>query len=338
MISNIQLTQDSISLLSARGLNSTEINQFGQLMSEAQQHEQGYADYLSGVSKSDLGLIQKANSLAYQIQPENLSKEGSINLLKQPDKSNAVDLNNDGIVEVGIGRTIVFPPVNAPDYVKTAWDKATEGLSQFEAATLELQMHLAIYGFNIDGIQTKTALPPNEQWNTENTDVLFENLRGNLDFRVNLEGWTEYNLMLKDLYTEFEAGLKEGREAVQEQDLSSVYGYSDEVEDDSQNQQTINERTTSEQNSLQTAQDKTLDVIQLLLDAKLGLYRKKLEEIDEKIEAIRQDESLSAEEKQNQIDALEKQKEAILSEAQRRSVEQEKRKAMLAQADNLTEI
>ena len=81
-----------------------------------------------------------------------------------------VDLNNDGLVEVGEGKTIHFPPVNAPASVKAAWQKATAELSESEKATLALTMHHMVYGVHIDlpEVSPKAALPPEQQWNQTN--------------------------------------------------------------------------------------------------------------------------------------------------------------------------
>ncbi|MCU4677009.1 DUF1542 domain-containing protein [Catenovulum sp. 2E275] len=301
MLSSVQLSQNSITLLQRRGLDQTQINQFSHIVNQAAQHEQGYADYLAHLNSSELKLVQQANALASSINPANLSQEGTINLFKQPDKSDVVDLNNDGLVEVGIGKTIVFPPVNAPDYVKAAWQQATQGLSESESVRLTLQMHIAIYGVQMDGMQKQHHLPATEQWNEANTQALFDELYSNLDFRVNLEGWSQYNLMLKDFYSVFEEQLAKGREQ-----SSNTANYSD-----------------KKSNKSPDSTSQTHEVLQLLLDAKLGINREKLKELDEKIAAISQDENLTAEQKQNLINALEKQKEAILEQAQQRLMEQE---------------
>jgi hypothetical protein len=82
------------------------------------------------MSIEDLMLLQKANSLAEPINVSAYSKEGAVNLLSQPDKSDKVDLNNDGIVEIGAAKTIIFPLVNAPNGVTLAWGKATERIGE----------------------------------------------------------------------------------------------------------------------------------------------------------------------------------------------------------------
>lgn len=117
--------------------------------------------------------------IASTINVDSLSAEGAQNLLSQPDGSDLVDLNNDGIVEIGESRSIHFPPVNAPLHIKTAWNKATEGMDWAEKASMELALHSMVYGFNINGSGTKDALPPQEQWNKTNIDALSEYANSN---------------------------------------------------------------------------------------------------------------------------------------------------------------
>lgn len=58
------------------------------------------------------------------------SREGAFNLLLPQNLQ--VDINDDAIVERGIARTFAFPPPNAPQDVKDAWEAATAGMSDKE--------------------------------------------------------------------------------------------------------------------------------------------------------------------------------------------------------------
>ena len=161
-------------------------------------------DVLNNMSTSELKLLQTATSLAAPINVNSLSKEGAINLLAQPDRTGQVDLNNDGIVEVGAARNIVFPPINSPAHVKRAWDKATEGLSPFDKAVLELNLHTSIYGVEINGVATKKPPTPEQQWSSENLIEWFVTLRNGLERSVQDDGWTEHNKVRRDVYDKFE--------------------------------------------------------------------------------------------------------------------------------------
>lgn len=324
MIGNIQLSDRSLTLLNRRQMSQDEIQQFTDLLNEAKSQQGSAIEQLKAMSAQELALLQKANSLADPINIAALSEEGAANLISQPDNSDKVDLNNDGIVEVGEGRSIVFPPVNAPDHVKAAWQDATAGLDETDKMMLELHMHIAVYGVQIEGVAQKTALPPEQQWSQLGIDKLFSDLRGNLEFRVGLEGWTEHNVMLRDFYDRFESSLDSSTSYTQQKQTFAA-------EDDKK----PNEKR--EARSLDTSDKRLNELNQLLLDARMGIDRRKLEEIDEKMKAIESDSSLSSTQKRQMLRALEEQKEAIFAEAQRRTVENEKRKALLAANDNLTE-
>ncbi|NOQ76888.1 MAG: hypothetical protein GQ475_03665 [Methylococcaceae bacterium] len=210
MISSTSFSTESTELLQARGLSETQITDFASLLEEA--HEQrenniSAKEVLNNMSKSELQLLQTATSLAAPINVNSLSKEGAINLLAQPDKTGLVDLNNDGIVEVGAARNMVFPPVNSPAHVKDAWDKATEDLSFFDKAVLELNLHVSIYGVEINGMSTKQPLTPEQQWSSANLVEWFATLRGGLERSVQDEGWTEHNKVTRDVYDKFESFL-----------------------------------------------------------------------------------------------------------------------------------
>jgi hypothetical protein len=90
--------------------------------------------FLASLNAQDLMLLQQAAGLADRINVASLSEEGAANLLLE--QGSRVDQNNDGLVEVGAAKTIVFPPVNAPQSVKDAWDAATAGMSEQDRMSL----------------------------------------------------------------------------------------------------------------------------------------------------------------------------------------------------------
>ncbi|WP_438864008.1 hypothetical protein [Neptunicella sp.] len=212
MLSSVaELTQDSVQLLIKRGLTTDQVGDFEALLQQAQHQlqteSQSAKQILRQMSADDLAVLQKAACLAKPININSLSNEGAQNLLAQPDHSNMVDLNNDGLVEIGEGKTMIFPPVNAPASVKAAWEKATNGMSESDKMMAELNMHLAVYGAYIDGVSAKPAVPPDQQWSTSGWQELMEQVRSGLDFAVSMDGWTEHNKMLKGFYARFEQEL-----------------------------------------------------------------------------------------------------------------------------------
>jgi len=208
MIPSTSFSTESMNLLQTRGLSETQITDFASLLEEAHEQQENNLsakEVLNTMSNSELQLLQTATSLAAPINVNSLSKEGAMNLLAQPDKTGLVDLNNDGIVEVGAARNIMFPPVNAPAHVKDAWDKATEGLSFFDKAVLELNLHISVYGVEINGLPTKQPPLPEEQWSSTNLVEWFSTLRSGLERSVKEEGWTHFNEVQRDFYDKFES-------------------------------------------------------------------------------------------------------------------------------------
>lgn len=121
--------------LTAFGTNSTkaESNSFEEVLKNKESSKMSTKEFLSSLTSSELYIIQKANSLANKISVTNLSDEGAENLFLRPlGADKVVDLNNDGIEEIGEAKMCFFPPPNAPDSVKKAWEDGTKGLSSEE--------------------------------------------------------------------------------------------------------------------------------------------------------------------------------------------------------------
>lgn len=212
MLPSVNLTGDSVSLLQRRGLSGQQVDDFAALLDKANsqlEQEKSAKQVLSEMSADELKLLQQATSLAKPIQVGTLSNEGATNLLAQPDKTGMVDLNNDGIVEVGAGKMITFPPVNAPESVRQAWDKATENMSEGDKLMMQLHMHTATYGIQIEGVSGKDPLPPEQQWSPQGWKKLLEEVRGALDFSVAMDGWTRTNLLRQDFFNKFEDALSQ---------------------------------------------------------------------------------------------------------------------------------
>jgi len=212
------LTAESVTLLRLRGRSTDEINAFSGLLNDAQARmddNESAKQILASMDKQTLQQVQEAAGLVDRIQVSGLSKEAAINLLAQPDKSNMVDLDNDGLVEIGAARAIVFPPVNAPSSVKAAWEEASANMSEQDKLVMQLQMHTAVYGVHIEGIPPKEALPPDQQWGEKGVEQLFNHLRSALEFAVSLDGWTDFNQDKRDFYDAFESALTDNTQAEQ---------------------------------------------------------------------------------------------------------------------------
>jgi len=207
---NMDLSARSLDLLQRRGVSGEQIEDFTSLLSDAQQALKDGAsarEVLNAMSKDELSLLQKTSSLAEPINVSEISDEGATNLLAHPDRTGMVDLNNDGIVEVGKAQTISFPPVNAPQHVKDAWEEATVNMTEGEEMMLQLSMHIQTYGINIEGAASKPALSPEQQWSTEGWQKLMKEARSALEFSVGMDGWTRMNVVKNDFYNRFEQAL-----------------------------------------------------------------------------------------------------------------------------------
>jgi hypothetical protein len=99
--------------------------------------------FLQSLSSSELDVVRHIRGLADPINPSALSDEGASNLLLPEGYS--VDLNHDGIDEVGAAKTLHFPPRDAPAAFTDAWFQATQGESfgdySMHAMTFLLAFH-----------------------------------------------------------------------------------------------------------------------------------------------------------------------------------------------------
>lgn len=325
-----QFSSTSINILRVRELDNQDISGFADILRLANEKNGSAKDFLRTLSPDELRLVQRAKSLADPIQIDSLSTEGAENLLSQPDGSDLVDLNNDGIIEDGAAKTFRFPPVNAPASVKAAWEKATAGLSEFDRARLELTMHDMVYGLNagIPGVEQKTPLPPQQQWNSANIQALENYARSNLQFRVGYQGWTPYNQQLQDVYNNFFTTLDAtSSDTLQPSPIITGHNASTAPSPSGASSDTRN--TAQSQNESTKSKSLLQEINQLILDARLGIDREKIKELEEKMEAISNDDSLSPEQKSEKIQALQREIEQLIEEARKRAVEEEKRKTTL---------
>ncbi len=138
----------------SRGLSENEITKYRNMIAQADEQENP-KEYLKSLSSKDRVFVKKISSYGVLITDahiDTMSEEGARNLMKLPDNRNRVDLNNDGVVDVGVGKTGMFPPPNAPEKVKDAWDKSVEGLSEGETMmkTMEYLMFNNIKNVRLD--------------------------------------------------------------------------------------------------------------------------------------------------------------------------------------------
>lgn len=104
--------------------------------------------FLTTLTPAELDDVRRNHCLADPIDPASLSDEGAQNLLLP--EGFRVDLNGDGMDEVGCAFNIPFPPRDAPADFKEAWFQATATLDEGSMMTYALQMHIGLYGIPID--------------------------------------------------------------------------------------------------------------------------------------------------------------------------------------------
>lgn len=102
---------------------------------------------LSSLTEDEKEAVRVVHGLADSFYINGLSEEGAYNLLCQPGSEK--DLDNNGFLSIGAGLCFSFPPPNAPDSVKKAWDETMQGKSDGEKLMmmavflpLELQANL----------------------------------------------------------------------------------------------------------------------------------------------------------------------------------------------------
>lgn len=299
-----QFSDYSLQMLNRRKLSQQDLADFGHILNEATSTTKDPKNFLKSLSQAELAVVQKAHSLANTININQLTTEGAANLLTQPDPDFRVDLNNDGLVEIGEAKTFSFPPPNAPNHVKEAWKEATADLNEMDKATLELRMHASVYGIQINGVSSKTPLPADIQWSTGGLQNLIATLYSQLEFSVSMEGWTESNKQFEGVINAFAAHL-------QTPSFSSI----------AKNQPlpAATYEPTSPPVPEQHTSERSREVMQLILDARLGIDREKLERLEEEIQRIANDPDIPDELKHQLIQSLQEQKEAILEQAKKLS-------------------
>jgi len=132
-------------LAGLRGVSADGQREYARIL-DAAYSSGGLSDpvrYLQSLSSSDLEIVRRIRSLADAINPATLSHEGAENLLLPEGYS--VDLNHDGIDEVGLAKTLHFPPRDAPAEFTDAWFQATKDMGFGDYATHAMTFLLAFH-------------------------------------------------------------------------------------------------------------------------------------------------------------------------------------------------
>lgn len=136
--------------------------------------------YVAALSADDQAVLMRINSLAMLSGVTDTNEEGALNLLL-PD-SEHVDINNDSLVNIGKATLFKFPPLNAPDAVKQAWEEATKHLNGGDAMMAQAMFFTEMISANIqlDSRGNATSI-------TQPSDPNYVNIFPSTD-----EGWREF--------------------------------------------------------------------------------------------------------------------------------------------------
>lgn len=121
----------AVNMMNMRGVSSDEQSVFAAILDKAHDTAAGSPKtFLNSLSSNEMEILRKVHSLANPISITGLDIEGAANLLEAPGE--AQDLNNDGLLSIGAGKIWQYPPPNAPEAVKRAWEEATAGVPESE--------------------------------------------------------------------------------------------------------------------------------------------------------------------------------------------------------------
>jgi len=133
-----------------RGVTEDERNRYAEIIQDAASKD-AYSDplsYINSLSPEDVTVVQHVHCLA---KPSGVTdtktEEGAINLLLPP--SQQVDLDNNGLISEGTANMFKFPPTNAPQSVKDAWDETTKDMTLSERLMTESAFMVVAISANV---------------------------------------------------------------------------------------------------------------------------------------------------------------------------------------------
>ena len=200
----VSFSEEALRLMGLRNISTEQKDQFRTILDQAQAANvaENPKQFLSGLSNSELSVLQKVHSLADPIDVSTLSNEGAFNLLVEPGQ--AKDLNNNGLTQIGRANTIVFPPDNAPESFKAAWKKASEGMSSMDIP-MELGLAVGLANLHQDPATGKvySVDPDDPRWVNPYADSNYDyssavsNVMSSLDYSFKLGMMSRYQYDLE---------------------------------------------------------------------------------------------------------------------------------------------
>ncbi len=162
------LADGDIRLLILRGVKNDKIEAYTGILEQFHGDPANRDDpvvFLRNLSSDGIELLKQAQSIpaGKQIDVSGLDKEEALNfILPQSEK---VDLDNDGLVaSASGGKGFMFPPPNAPQSVKDAWDDVTDGMSESDIFLMsgKFMTMFTLANFHVDDNGNVTRTEPGE--------------------------------------------------------------------------------------------------------------------------------------------------------------------------------
>lgn len=191
----VTFSAEAMELMRRRDVSDDSVQQFADIMARVESVNT-LADpkgFLRSLTGSEMEVLRQVHCLADSINIQNLSLEGAANLLTQP--GSGQDLNNDGLTTTGAANSFTFPPRNAPDFFKAAWEAATEGMSPLEIPT---HMIFAV------GLANLGLEPGDPNWHNPYDDPNYDyrgevnRIMDSLDYALNM-GWISIDRYQHDM-------------------------------------------------------------------------------------------------------------------------------------------
>ena len=173
-----------VELQNRRELDTQTREQFAKILHEAYSTGAMSAPvaFLQSLSKSDLEVIRRAQSLADAIEVNSLSIEGAYNLLLPGGYK--VDFNKDGLSEIGCGKAAFFPPLDAPKAFKIAWLQATQGMAEIDVVVYCISLWSSLHQDQLLNADVEKFRVVRTDLLSTYTTLIRERLKMNEDFKA----------------------------------------------------------------------------------------------------------------------------------------------------------
>ena len=141
---------EDTTLMDRRGVSDETRERFAQIVQDAVDND-AYSDpvaYIQSLSAADVEVLRQVHCLAEKSGVTGVStREGAVNLLLPPDQ--CVDIDNNGVVSSGEATLFKFPPPNAPQSVKDAWEEMSKDMTMGEKLEAQIPFMVASIAANI---------------------------------------------------------------------------------------------------------------------------------------------------------------------------------------------